>query len=43
MFIDNEDRGYLVEKPLCDEIEFQTKLFSYKTKESFLEYLDEIK
>jgi len=42
MFIDNEFRGYLSESPLCDEIKYGTRIFSYKTKEAFLEYLDDI-
>jgi len=43
MFIDNEFRAYLAESPLCEEIRYPTKIFSYKTKESFLKYLDEIR
>ncbi len=43
MFIDNECRGFLSEKPLCDEINYGTKIFSYATKEEFLAYLDDIR
>jgi hypothetical protein len=40
MFIDNECRGFLSEKPLCDEINYGTRIYSYATREDFLKYLD---
>ena len=40
MFIDNECRGYLMEKPLCNEINYGTKVFSLNNKEEFMSYLD---
>ena len=43
MFIDNECRNLLLEKPLCDDINYGTKVFSLSNKEEFLSYLDEIK
>ena len=43
MFIDNEFRGYLSESPLYTEIKYETQIFSYKTKEAFLWYLDDIR
>jgi len=43
MFIDNECRNLLLEKPLCDDINYGTKVFSLSNKEEFLKYLDEIR
>jgi len=43
MFIDNECRSLLLEKPLCDDINYGTKVFSLSNKEEFLKYLDEAK
>jgi len=43
MFVDNECNGFLKEKPLADEIRYGTKVFSYKSRKQFLEYLDKIK
>lgn len=43
MFIDNECRSLLLEKPLCDDIKYDTKIFSLSNKEEFLEYLDQIR
>jgi len=43
MFIDKECRSFLLEKPLCEEINYGTKIFSLSNKEEFLEYLDEIR
>jgi len=43
MFIDNECRTLLLEKPLCDDINYGTKVFSLKNKEEFLKYLEQIK
>ena len=43
MFIDNECRSLLLEKPLCDDINYDTKVFSLSNKREFLEYLDQIK
>lgn len=42
MFIDNACRGYLQEKPLCQDIGFCTKLFSIKNRQEFIEYLNGI-
>jgi hypothetical protein len=42
MFIDNECHSYLKEKPLCDNINYGTKIFSQNNKEKFLEYLNDI-
>jgi len=43
MFIDNECRSFLLEKPLCDEINYDTKIFSLSNKVEFIEYLDEVR
>jgi len=43
MFIDKECRSLLLEKPLCDNITYGTKIFSPKNKGEFLAYLDQIK
>ena len=43
MFIDKECRSLLLEKPLCDNITYDTKIFSPKNKEEFLAYLDQIR
>lgn len=43
VFIDNECRGFLAERPLCDEINYGTKVFSLTNKDEFLRYLDDIK
>jgi hypothetical protein len=43
MFIDNECRRLLLEKPLCEEIDYGTKIYSLSNKKEFLEYLDEIR
>jgi len=43
MFIDNECRNLLSEKPLCDDINYGTKVFSLSNKKEFLKYLDEIR
>jgi len=42
MFIDNECHNYLKEQPLCDAIDYGTVFYSQKTKDEFLNYLDEI-
>jgi hypothetical protein len=42
IFIDKECHAYLREKPLCDEISYETKIFSLSNKNDFLEYLDSI-
>lgn len=42
MFIDKECHSYLKEKPLCDSIDYGTKIFSLENKEEFLEYLNGI-
>ena len=43
MFIDKECRSLLLEKPLCDNITYSTKIFSPKNKGEFLAYLDQIR
>lgn len=43
MFIDNECRGFLAERPLCNKINYETKVFSHTNKDEFLSYLDDIK
>ena len=43
MFIDNECRSLLLEKPLCDEIDYNTKLFSLSNKQEFTNYLEDIR
>ena len=43
MFIDNECRNILSEKPLCDDIKYGTKVFSLSNKKEFLKYLNEIR
>ena len=43
MFIDNECSSILSEKPICDEINYPTRIFSLSNKEEFLEYLESIK
>jgi hypothetical protein len=42
MFMDNECHAYLKEKPLCDVIDYGTKIFCQNTKDDFLNYLDDI-
>ncbi len=42
MFIDNECHSYLREHPLCEEIDYGTKIFSQNTRGEFFDYLDEI-
>jgi len=43
MFIDNECRSLLVENELVQELQkYGTKTFSYKNKDEFIQYLDEI-
>ncbi len=43
MFIDKECHALLSENPVCDRIDYNTKLFSANNKEELLSYLDEIK
>ncbi len=43
MFIDNECRAYFDEEPLRSDLTHETRLFSLRNKEAFLEYLDSIK
>jgi len=43
MFIDNECRNFLTERPLCDEISYGTKVFSLADKNEFISYLENIK
>lgn len=42
VFIDKECHSYIREKPLCDEINYGTRIFSLSNKNEFLEYLDSI-
>ncbi len=42
MFIDIEMHGLLGEKPLKTALDYGTKVFSHRSKEAFLNYLDEI-
>ena len=42
IFIDKKCHAYLKEKPLCDEVNYGTKIFSVNNKDKFLEYLDSI-
>jgi len=42
-FIDNECEAYLREKPLCELLDYKTKVFSLNTRADFLEYLAEIR
>jgi len=42
IFIDKECHNYLKEVPLCNSINYGTKVFSLNNKEKFLEYLSEI-
>ncbi len=43
MFIDNICYNYLVEQPLCRELDYNTQLFSPNTKDEFIEYLEGVK
>ncbi len=43
IFIDNECNDLLNEKPLKTELNYDTKIFSLKNKDEFIEYLDIIK
>lgn len=43
IFIDNECRGLLSDRPVCNRIGYKTKVFSLSNKEEFLSYLDSIK
>lgn len=40
--IDKECHAYLKEKPLCDEVNYGTRIFSLSNKDEFLNYLDSI-
>lgn len=42
MFIDNECRNFLNEQPICNEINYSTKVFSLSNKDELLEYLESI-
>lgn len=42
MFIDREFHGYLVEKPLCDDINYGCRIFSVRNKDEFFTYLKNI-
>jgi hypothetical protein len=42
LFIDNECHSYLKERPMCDEIDYGTKIFSQSCKNDFLQYLNEL-
>ena len=43
MFIDKECRNFLMERPLCDEIDYGTRMFSLGNRNEFINYLDNIK
>lgn len=43
MFLDNETAGLLGEEPLRTSLDFGTRIFSWNTRDRFLEYLDEIR
>jgi hypothetical protein len=43
MFLDNEMAGLLGEEPLRTSLNWGTRIFSWNTRDRFLEYLDEIK
>lgn len=43
IFVDNACRAYLTEEPVPDRLGYSTKVFSQKTREAFLAYLDEIR
>jgi hypothetical protein len=43
MFVDNEVAGLLQEEPLRSRIDFGTLVFSQRTKDEFLIYLDQIR
>lgn len=40
VFIDKECHSYIKEKPLCDELNYGTKIFSLGNKNEFFEYLE---
>lgn len=42
MFIDNECAELLRQKPACDRIGYDTKIFSLNNRDEFLNYLDQI-
>ena len=42
IFIDNECAELLRQKPVCDRIEYDTKIFSHNNKDDFIDYLNEI-
>ncbi|TKJ34117.1 MAG: hypothetical protein CEE38_18810 [Planctomycetes bacterium B3_Pla] len=42
IFIDNECHTYLTEQPLCDEVNYGTKIFSPNNRDEFMEYLNSI-
>jgi hypothetical protein len=42
MFIDKQCHSLLSEAPLCDEVDFETRLFSLNNKDEFLDYLEGI-
>ncbi len=43
MFIDNQCRGLLTERPLCDRLHYETRLFSYRNRGEFMQYISEIR
>jgi hypothetical protein len=43
MFLDNETAGLLGEEPLRTSLDFGTRIFSWNTRDRFLEYLDQIR
>ena len=40
IFIDKECHSYIRENPLCDELNYGTKIFSLSNKDAFLDYLE---
>jgi hypothetical protein len=43
MFLDNEMAGLLGEEPLRTSLDWGTHVFSWNTRDNFLEYLDAIR
>lgn len=42
MLIDSQFAGYLRESPLNKFVNYKTKIFSYKTRNDFMQFLDDI-
>jgi hypothetical protein len=43
IFVDNEVAAFLREEPLRSRLDFGTRVFSQRTKDQFVAYLDEIR